>query len=353
MAATAARERVHEHGVGCPSRQRFDADRAGAGEQVQDQRVPLDRRPEAREEALAGHVGHRPGTRRDRRRAGPLGGPGDDPHAPSLPGGSRGSGLEQPLDRPLETAPEHLEQRGVPSRPGSASMSAKARARARCTSSMSSASRASFRSGMPDWLDVEQRPLAPQPEILVGQLEPVGRPHHRVQARARLEVVGSACVEQHAVGTVRAPADAAAQLVQLREAEALGVLHQHHGRVRHVDADLDHRRRDEHVRLARAERVHAASFSVGPHPAVEQGDVELGEHLGRQAIGLLLGGRTCGRFVLVDRGADDERLVAVGDLLANQLVGRGAVPRGSARPTSRSAARPAGSSSMTDTSRSP
>jgi hypothetical protein len=44
--------------------------------------------------------------------------------------------------------------------------------------------------------------------------------------------------------------------VQLREPEALGVLDEHHRRVGHVDADLDHRRGDQHVELAVAEGAH-------------------------------------------------------------------------------------------------
>ena len=57
-------------------------------------------------------------------------------------------------------------------------------------------------------------------------------------------------IQQDAVGLVRAAADAAAQLVQLRQAEPLGVLDDHDRRVRHVDADLDDRRRHEDVELA-------------------------------------------------------------------------------------------------------
>ena len=53
-------------------------------------------------------------------------------------------------------------------------------------------------------------------------------------------------------------ADAPAQLVELREPEALGVLDDHHRRVGHVDAHLDHRRRHEHVDLARRKRAIAA-----------------------------------------------------------------------------------------------
>ena len=44
-----------------------------------------------------------------------------------------------------------------------------------------------------------------------------------------------------------AAADPPAQLMQLRYAEALSVLDQHHRRVGHIDADLDHGRGHEHV----------------------------------------------------------------------------------------------------------
>ena len=70
--------------------------------------------------------------------------------------------------------------------------------------------------------------------------------------------------QQHARALVGAAADAAAQLVQLREAEPLGVLDDHDRRVRHVDADFDDRRRDEHVDVA-ARRTPSivAAFSSG------------------------------------------------------------------------------------------
>jgi len=48
---------------------------------------------------------------------------------------------------------------------------------------------------------------------------------------------------------------------ELRDAETLGVLDQHHGRVRDVDANLDDGRRDEHVGVAGGKRAIAACFS--------------------------------------------------------------------------------------------
>jgi hypothetical protein len=51
--------------------------------------------------------------------------------------------------------------------------------------------------------------------------------------------------------------DAAADLVQLAQAERVGALHDERVRLRNVDAGLDDRRRDEHVGVAGQERVHA------------------------------------------------------------------------------------------------
>ena len=48
----------------------------------------------------------------------------------------------------------------------------------------------------------------------------------------------------------------APELMELREPEAVGVLDDHHGRVRHVDADFDDGRRDERVEIAPPELVH-------------------------------------------------------------------------------------------------
>ena len=83
---------------------------------------------------------------------------------------------------------------------------------------------------------VEQRPLAAQPEVLVGELEPVGRSSHRVEPGPRLVVVSSEPSNRmHVDGWVRPP-DPPAELMELREPEPLRVLDEHHGRVRHVDA---------------------------------------------------------------------------------------------------------------------
>ena len=67
-----------------------------------------------------------------------------------------------------------------------------------------------------------------------------------------------------------APADASAQLVQLTDAEPVGVHHHHHRRVRHVDADFDNGGAHQDIDLARAEFRHHGVLLVAGQPAVHQ-----------------------------------------------------------------------------------
>ena len=69
-----------------------------------------------------------------------------------------------------------------------------------------------------------------------------------------------------------AAADAAAQLVQLADAEPVGIHHEHDRGVGHVDADLDDGGAHQHVDLARAERRHHGVLLVGGQPAVHQAE---------------------------------------------------------------------------------
>src|SRR2546423_1440857 len=71
--------------------------------------------------------------------------------------------------------------------------------------------------------------------------------------------------QEDAEALVHAAPDAAAQLVQLREPEAVGLLDHHEHGVRHVDADLDDGRGDEHVELAGAEGAHGLLPLAGGH----------------------------------------------------------------------------------------
>ncbi len=74
--------------------------------------------------------------------------------------------------------------------------------------------------------------------------------------RSRASSDSGGPIQQHAGRRLRPAPDAAAQLVQLRQAHALGVLDDHQRRVRHVDTDLDDRRRDEQIELGGLERAH-------------------------------------------------------------------------------------------------
>src|SRR5207245_6553938 len=73
---------------------------------------------------------------------------------------------------------------------------------------------------------------------LADHLEPLAR-----QARERR------AVQQHAAARLRAPPDAPAQLMQLREPEPLGVVDHHEGRIRHVDPPLAARGGNEELDL--------------------------------------------------------------------------------------------------------
>ena len=152
---------------------------------------------------------------------------------------------------------------------------------------------------------------------------------------------------------VLAAADPPAQLVQLRDPVALGGLDHHHGRVRHVDADLDHARRDEHVGVAR--RRTPASPPASASTASARGSART--RWSRNSV-------AWSRSASASRPspeapptpherADDEHLAPGGDLLAGPLVGPRAA-RARRRPTYVSTGlRPAGSSCSVVTSRSP
>ena len=84
-----------------------------------------------------------------------------------------------------------------------------------------------------------------------------------------IDVLAGRGRDQQAQAGVAAPADPAAQLVQLGDTEAVGVDDHHHGGVGDVHADLDDRRGHEDVDLAGRERLHHGVLLVRRHPAVQ------------------------------------------------------------------------------------
>ena len=67
-----------------------------------------------------------------------------------------------------------------------------------------------------------------------------------------------------------ATADTAAQLVELGDAEPVGVEDHHDRRVRHVDTDLDDRRRHQHIEIAAAGTAPSRLLLRRRHPSVQE-----------------------------------------------------------------------------------
>ena len=106
-----------------------------------------------------------------------------------------------------------------------------------------------------------------------------------------------------------------------------GVEDDHHAGVRDVDADLDDRRRDEHVDFAAFETRHHRVFLLRRHPSVQAPrPADRGRPRARMssASASALAER---RLADVDRRRDDVGLAAAFDVLAHEVVRR--VPCGS------------------------
>ena len=114
--------------------------------------------------------------------------------------------------------------------------------------------------------------------------------------------------DEQAVRLLRAPPHAAAELVQLGEPEAVGLLHDHDRRVRHVDADLDHGGGHEHVEPPRLEARHEVAALGRSQLAVHTADPQPAQLGALQPLGLLLGRPCLDRDGLGHERADDVRL---------------------------------------------
>ena len=126
-------------------------------------------------------------------------------------------------------------------------------AASRASSSRStSASRSAKRSiGTPLWRAPSKSPGPRSCKIVARDLEAVDLLVDDLQPLAR-HPRERCLVEQDAHAGTGPASDAPAQLMQLRKPHALRVLDHHERRVRHVDADLDDRRRHQQLHLVRA-----------------------------------------------------------------------------------------------------
>jgi transcription termination factor Rho len=129
----------------------------------------------------------------------------------------------------------------------------------------------------PVLLRTEHGARTTQLEVLLCDTETVaGLLHHR-QSLSRLASVPLTPHHQHAVGSRRAASDPATQLMQLGQTETFGVLDDHHAGVGHVHADLDDRRRHQHLQPARGEILHHGVLVGALHAAVDHPDPQIGE----------------------------------------------------------------------------
>ena len=126
------------------------------------------------------------------------------------------------------------------------------------------------------------------------------------RARRLAERMG---VEQDAGRIVGAAADAAAQLVQLREAETLGVLDHHQRGVGDVDADLDHCGGDQQLNATCREISHHPRLLLALETAVHQADLQR-RQFGTQALEGVDGGLQLQLLGLLDERADPVGLPA-------------------------------------------
>ena len=182
------------------------------------------------------------------------------------------------------------------------------------------------------------------------------RPSRRAAASA--SGPSGPCASSTQCAAAAAAADAAAELMELREPEPLGVVDHHHRRRRHVDADLDHRGRDEHVELAGLERAHhaIARRSLSSRPCTRptrtlgQRRRELASAIGRRVVPPR--GSSSSSLGL-DLRAHDVRALAGGDALGDELVRRGRAARARRELASRPACGRAAARRAPTTSRSP
>src|SRR5579864_508213 len=110
-------------------------------------------------------------------------------------------------------------------------------------------------------------------QIRFGDFKPVGSANHRFEASASV-VCHSTGSDQNAVGLFRAAADAATQLMKLREAETLRVFDDHDGGVRHVHPNFNDCGGHENLDFVFAKALHDFFFFLAGEAAMQQAELE-------------------------------------------------------------------------------
>ena len=172
-----------------------------------------------------------------------------------------------------------------------------------------------------DFLDVAGLLLAQEiagaadVEIVRGELEAgaerVERLQHLEAALGLRRDLPLGRQRQQRVGAQLGAADAAAQLIDLRQAEHVGAVHDQRVGGRDVEAGFDDRGREQHVELAVVERRHHVLEHGRRHLAVGDGDAHLGHVLVEERFGL---------GQILDARADIEGLAAAIALAQQRLA---------------------------------
>ena len=97
--------------------------------------------------------------------------------------------------------------------------------------------------------------FASELQVFLGDAEPVLGLAQGLEPRLR-GFAERAFIQEEARRAAGAAADPPAQLMQLSKSEPLSVLDDHDRRLRHVDADLDHRGRDQDGRVSALKALH-------------------------------------------------------------------------------------------------
>ena len=136
-----------------------------------------------------------------------------------------------------------------------------------------------------DFLDVARLFLAEQVacpadvEVVARELETGAKAFERLQhVEPALGGVGELALRRHGeqrVGALLGAADAAADLVELREAEMVGVVHDQRVGVGDIEAGFDDGRRQQHVELAVVEIVHDVVELARRHLAIGDDEADL------------------------------------------------------------------------------
>ncbi len=116
--------------------------------------------------------------------------------------------------------------------------------------------------------------------------------------------------------------------MQLREAEALGMLNNHDAGVGYIDAHFDDSSRYENVILAIAKGEQHSLFIGGVHAAMEQGHPQIGKDFGLQMLVFGHGGAQIDLFGIFNQRQNHIGLATLGNLPPHQVINLGALPGG-------------------------